>query len=108
MKFIIDQQLPPALTTWLQRKGHDASHVRDHGLREAEDEDIWDFALRHRAIVVTKDADFSDRRARVSAGPTILWLRIGNTTTPELFALLEHAWLTVELDLASEPIVEVR
>ena len=37
MKFIVDAQLPPALARWLREQGHQAEHVAEAGLREAED-----------------------------------------------------------------------
>jgi predicted nuclease of predicted toxin-antitoxin system len=82
--------------------------VREHGVREAEDDDIWSFAKANGAIVVTKDSDFSIRSGREGNGPTIPWIRVGNTTSPDSFAILEHAWAAVELDLPTEPVVEVR
>jgi predicted nuclease of predicted toxin-antitoxin system len=108
MKFIVDQQLPPALAGWLRRKGHDASHVREHGFREAEGDAIWPYAEANGAIIGAKDSDFSTRRTRLLSGPTIPWRRVGNTTTPELFAILDYAWATVELDISTETVVEVR
>lgn len=108
MKFIVDQQLPPALAHWLIARGHQASHVFDIGHGEAEDREIWNLAEREGLVIVTKDTDFSDRRVRESAGPTILWLRMGNTTTPDLFAIMERSWASIEADLPTAAVVEVR
>jgi predicted nuclease of predicted toxin-antitoxin system len=108
MRFVIDQQLPPALAMWLVDRGHDAEHVYWIGLDQVDDPVIWDYALDQSAIVVTKDVDFAERRMRLSAGPQIVWLRIGNTTKDELFRVLDGVWPTVEVALATEAIVEVR
>ncbi|HEX4079465.1 MAG TPA: DUF5615 family PIN-like protein [Rhizomicrobium sp.] len=53
MKFVVDAQLPPALAAWVREKGHDAAAVREIGLREADDRDIWSYARAEHAIVVT-------------------------------------------------------
>lgn len=45
MKFVVDAQLPPALARSLREAGHDVRAVRELGLREAEDSDIWNYAL---------------------------------------------------------------
>ncbi len=37
MKFLVDAQLPPALVQWLSGEGHEATHVEDEGLLDAED-----------------------------------------------------------------------
>ncbi len=108
MNFIVDNQLPPALVGWLRQKGHEASHVFPLGLSEVDDAHIWRLAERDSAVVVTKDADFAERRLHAALGPTILWLRIGNTTTSELFAVLTRAWPEVELRLSRDAVVEVR
>ncbi len=80
MKFLIDAQLPPALACWLREAGHEAGHVEDVGLREAEDSAIWAHALQSCAIIVTKDEDFAARSVQAATAPTIVWLRVGNTT----------------------------
>ncbi|MBL8552369.1 MAG: DUF5615 family PIN-like protein [Hyphomonadaceae bacterium] len=107
MRFLVDQQLPPALARWIELKGHEATHVREHGLRDAGDGDIWRFADANGATIVTKDSDFAQRRLQ-AGGPTILWVRVGNTTTPELFEIRAKAWAAVEEELKTDPVVEVR
>lgn len=108
MRFLIDQQLPPKLADWLRSRGHEAQHVRDLGLAASDDPVIWQRAMVIQAIVITKDEDYASRRGRES-GPTILWIRLGNTTNDRLVAALEQAWPHVEVALAADsPIVEVR
>lgn len=46
MKFVIDAQLPPVMAEWLRAAGHEAGHVEDFGLRNAEDGAIWTHALQ--------------------------------------------------------------
>ena len=108
MKFIVDQQLPPVLAKWFEERGHSAKHVFFVGLSEEDDRVIWDHAQTEAAVIVTKDTDFAERRLREAGGPTILWLRIGNTTKQELFEIMARTWSVVEPALAHEPIVEVR
>ncbi len=89
MKFVIDAQLPPALARWLREAGHEAAHVEDAGLREAEDGPIWAHALQTAATIMTKDEDFAARALQEPTGPVIVWLRVGNTTNPKLQAWIE-------------------
>ena len=63
MRFIVDAQLPPALAHWLVEAGHNARHVEEVGLREAEDIPIWRYALDNNAVVITKDEDLPTARA---------------------------------------------
>ncbi len=106
MKFIIDQQLPPVLVRWLTARGHDAEHVREIGMREADDN--WRCAIAVGAIVITKDEDFAQRRSQAD-GPQIVWLRVGNTTRQALLDRLDDGWLEIEAALAGgASVVEVR
>jgi predicted nuclease of predicted toxin-antitoxin system len=89
VKFLVDAQLPPALAAWLREAGHEAEHVEDVGLREAEDGVIWSYALKAGAAVVTKDEDFAARGQQKSDGPVIIWLRVGNVTNRVLRVWME-------------------
>jgi predicted nuclease of predicted toxin-antitoxin system len=84
--FLIDANLPPALALALIEVGHDARHVDEAGLRTADDDTIWDYALQQKAVVITKDEDFPDRYLRSSITPVVVWLRIGNCRNAELLA----------------------
>ena len=88
MRFLVDAQLPPALACWLREAGHEAEHVEDVSLREADDGAIWAHALQSGAIIVTKDEDFAARSAQAATAPTIVWLRVGNGPTRVIEALL--------------------
>jgi predicted nuclease of predicted toxin-antitoxin system len=90
MRFIIDAQ-PPGLARFLAAKGHDAEHVADRGLQAASDPAIWDFALRERAAIVTKDEDFVQRKTLADAGPMLIWIRLPNTRRRALQAWFETA-----------------
>src|SRR5690606_18229058 len=79
----------PALAQLFADSGHTATHVMNVGLRDADDLDIWRAAERSAAIIVTKDEDFAMRRLITTAGPAVVWLRVGNCSNR---ALAE--WLT--------------
>ena len=55
MKFVVDAQLPPALARLLREAGCDAFAVREIGLREASDAEIWRYAVQQQAAIITKD-----------------------------------------------------
>ncbi len=90
MRFLIDAQLPPALARWLESRGHDAEHVADRGLSAAEDRAIWRHAAATGAILVTKDEDFALIRTLEQEGPSVLWIRLGNTRRKELLEWFER------------------
>lgn len=84
MRFIVDAQLPPALARTLTLAGYPSEAVRDLGLREAEDESIWNHAAAHQLVIITKDEDFARRVWLPSDGPAVVWLRIGNCSNQAL------------------------
>lgn len=108
MRFVVDAQLPPALAEFLTDEGHVAEHVFAVALTQAADREIWDYAARVGAVIVTKDEDFAARRAVTQTGPQILWLRIGNTTTPQVVSRVRSRMPEL-LDLLSrgEKVVEL-
>lgn len=89
MKFLVDAQLPPLLAYWLREAGHEAVHVVDAGLCDAEDGEIWIHALESGAVIMTKDEDFAARSTQAGTAPVIVWLRVGNATNPVLRAWVE-------------------
>jgi predicted nuclease of predicted toxin-antitoxin system len=89
MRFQVDANLPVALARWLVDQGHDASHVGDVLLQDAADTAIWDFALQTAATIVTKDADFAQRKTLTPGGPAVVWLRLPNTRRRALLIWFE-------------------
>jgi predicted nuclease of predicted toxin-antitoxin system len=108
VKFLVDAQLPPAVARWLRDNGHDAQAVREVGLREAEDDDIWKHALATGAAIITKDEDFPIRAQQTDVSPVIIWLRIGNTSNhalrlwfmpqlPQIISLIDQGIRIIEI-----------
>jgi predicted nuclease of predicted toxin-antitoxin system len=94
MNLLIDAQLPPRLAEWLRANGCQATAVRDLGLRDAVDKEIWDFAVTQNCIIVTKDEDFAEMATRLNEGPAVLWVRCGNVLNRELLGRFAEAWPT--------------
>ncbi len=105
----LDAHLPPALVGWL-RDGFalDAHAVRDLGLRDAPDEDIFAAARNANAVVLTKDSDFLRLLERHGPPPRVLWLTCGNTSNANLQRILTVGLPSaIELLNAGEPLVEL-
>jgi predicted nuclease of predicted toxin-antitoxin system len=77
MRFLLDMNLPPAMTGWLRSEGHDVVHVRDIGLADLPDRDVFVRAAADERIVVTFDLDFAEIVAlRGAAGLGVALLRL--------------------------------
>jgi predicted nuclease of predicted toxin-antitoxin system len=109
MKLWLDAQLSPALAAWLRQQIRvEVTAVRDLGLRDALDPEIFLAARRASAVVMTKDGDFSALIERHGAPPQVIWLRCGNTSNTYLKQLLVRALPQVLALLeGGEPLVEI-
>jgi predicted nuclease of predicted toxin-antitoxin system len=89
--FLVDEQFPPSLAGFLQKLGYIADHARDVGLGGLDDDALWKFAIANKASIITKDADFVIRQTLDRDGPSVVWLRIGNTRKSVLIAAVQKA-----------------
>ena len=105
----IDAQLSPALGRWLQERfGLDSTSVRDLGLRDADDQEIWRCAGAAGAVVMTKDRDFVLMVEKHGPPPQVLWVTCGNTSNRYLKRLLEITLPAALILLRDgEPLVEI-
>ena len=89
MKIWIDAQLPATLAIWVTDTfAIEAFSLRDIGLRDAKDIEIFESAKITNVIIMTKDSDFVDLVCRLGIPPQILWLTCGNVTNRNLRQLL--------------------
>ncbi len=106
----IDAQLSPQLVPWIKEAfGVEAKAVRDLGLRNADDREIYEAARIENAFVMTKDSDFVVLLDELGHPPQILWITCGNTSNKFLKKVLQET-LPEALSLLKqgEPLVEIR
>jgi predicted nuclease of predicted toxin-antitoxin system len=110
MTIWVDAQLPPAIARWVASEfGVEARAVRDLGLREAEDVEIFDAARDADAVLMTKDADFVELLRRRGGPPAVIWLTCGNTSNARLREILAGTLGdAMELVGGGESLVEIR
>ena len=107
-RFLVDAQLPPALAAWLRRRGHQAEHLMQLGLADANDGAVWQRAQETNAAIITKDEDFFLRGTLAPSSPTIVWVRLGNCRNAALLAAFERALPSIESAVAAgERIIEL-
>ena len=109
MTIWVDAQLSPKIAAWITAEsGIDASALRDLGLRDAEDLEIFHSARSANAIVLTKDRDFVSLLERFGPPPKVLWLTCGNTSNESLKRILKETLsFAVELLESGEDLVEI-
>lgn len=105
----IDAHLSPAIATWITEVfGISAFPLRDLGLRDAEDPEIFEAAKAQKVILMTKDNDFVDLVERLGSPPKIIWLTCGNTSNAQLRKILNSTLLdALELLQTGNELVEI-
>jgi predicted nuclease of predicted toxin-antitoxin system len=105
----VDAQLSPALCPWIESAlSVTAVAVRDLGLRDATDAEIFRAARSQSAVVMSKDRDFRDLVLQHGPPPQVLWLTCGNTSNAALTGLLAQALPEALRHLeAGAPLVEI-
>lgn len=104
----LDAQLPPALAPWIEKEFNiQTKALRDLGLRDAKDMEIFNKAHQVNAIIMTKDNDFAELHFRFGAPPKIILLRCGNLTNQNLQHFLSKRFSAAIQLLEKENIVEL-
>ncbi|MFI5201814.1 MAG: DUF5615 family PIN-like protein [Candidatus Kapaibacterium sp.] len=102
-RFLIDVNLPYYFSLW---NGDDFIHQFDVG-RNWSDTEIWEYAERHDLIIVTKDADFSDRIILREPPPKVIHIRFGNMKMKQFFATMSRHWPEVMELIETNKLVSV-
>jgi predicted nuclease of predicted toxin-antitoxin system len=109
LKFLIDHQLPPSLARLLERElGQEALHVREIGLREASDAEVWRYLSESGRVLISKDEDFT-AIVRHRPGAALIWVRVGNCRRDYLLNLFRENWpRMIELLQSGQRLIELR
>ena len=111
MRLWLDAQLPPLLADWINAQvwGIQAFAVRDVGLRDASDPEIFRAAREAGVVVMTKDRDFIRLLEEQGPPPQVIWLRLGNCSNTALQQVLATTLPRAMDHLGEgEPWVEIR
>ena len=86
--FLVDVNLPKWFSFF---KEENFSHVVDINPRMT-DEEIWEYAIKHNKVILTKDTDFYSKSISSPLAPKIIWFQLGNMTLAELHHYFELNW----------------
>lgn len=88
MKLLFDQNLSPSLPRLLSDLYQGSVHVREVGMHDATDTEIWEHAKATTFAIVSKDSDFQARSLLYGSPPKFIWLRVGNCPVKPIEELL--------------------
>ena len=88
MKLLFDQNLSPKLVGRVSDLFPSSRHVREEGLSESEDAEVWAFASENSFAIVSKDSDFVQLALLRGAPPKVILFHVGNFTTDRVESVL--------------------
>ena len=92
MKILLDANISWKLISALKPIFGECRHVDLIGLSvPATDTEIWNYALIHKYIIITKDNDFLDLLELKGFPPRLVLIKIGNNSSQALLNLLVNA-----------------
>jgi len=109
VKFLIDANLSPKVGVALIDVGFEASHIVEHELQHATDEEIFDWASASGRVIVTADSDFGMLLAFSRAkSPSVIQLRgVAEMRAEAHIALLVDNVVSVLDELANGAVVTI-
>jgi len=92
MKLIFDQNISFRLVKKIIDIYPNAKQVKELGLENATDNEIFEYAKKNEYAIVTFDSDFCDLNIIKGYPPKIIWIRTGNTTTKNLEKIIRQKY----------------
>lgn len=96
MRFLFDQNISHRILSLLPEPFLGSTSVKNEGLNNAYDRQIWDYARIHNYIIVTQDSDFNDLNTLFGFPPKIIWIRTGNLKTNAIADILVNNYADLE------------
>ncbi|MCB1034791.1 MAG: DUF5615 family PIN-like protein [Acidobacteria bacterium] len=101
--YLIDANLPYRFSLWASPEHLHAFDLGD----DWSDSRLWEYAKANDLILVTKDADFSERVLVSTPPPRVIHVRLGNHTLRELHLALTAVWPEVRRMIRDFKLVQI-
>ena len=89
MSLLFDQNISFRIVKKIQDTFPNSKQIKELGLENYSDNEIWHFAKDNKFTIVTFDGDFFEISNLKGHPPKIIWLRTGNTTTENIIEILK-------------------
>ncbi len=96
MKLLLDENLSHKLVRLLADLFPGSIHVREVGLKAADDPVVWEYAKNNGLMIVSKDSDMHQRSFVFGYPPKVVWVRLGNCSTSDVERLLRRHFGAIE------------
>src|SRR5690606_33980828 len=102
-KFLIDVNLPRKFRFW---SGEEYLHLVDLD-QEWADSIVRNYAKVNDLVIITKDADFSDRIIAVEPPPKVIHFKTGNMRIQEFHNFISDNWDEIKIFSLTHKLVNV-
>lgn len=106
MKLLFDQNISYRIIDKIKDYFPDSKQVKELGLENKSDKEIWSYAKKYGFTIITFDSDFQDICALYGSPPKIVWLRTGNNSTDNIAAILIQRYDIIKEFLDSKSQIE--
>ena len=79
-----------------------SKQVREVGLEGKLDREVWNYAKSNGFTLVSFDSDFADLSLLFGFPPKVIWLRLGNSSTNRITAVLTQKKEEIQIFLKNE------
>jgi len=90
VKLLFDQNISYRIVQRIQDLFPESQQVRNLGLEDKSDREIWEYAKSQDFTIVTFDMDFYDFSIVWGSPPKILWLRITDQRNEQIEHILRN------------------
>ena len=88
MRLLFDQNISHRILDLIVNDFPESAHIKDFGLHDKGDKEIWNYAKENNFTLVTFDSDFNDFSTLFGSPPKIIWLRLRNSSTSNVANVL--------------------
>jgi len=101
--FLVDVNLPKWFSFFNKEN---FAHVVDINPSMTDDE-IWEYAIKHDKVILTKDTDFYSKSISSTVKPKVIFFQLGNITLAELHKYFELNWDEISQHLSMANLIIV-
>jgi predicted nuclease of predicted toxin-antitoxin system len=103
VKLLFDEMLAPSLVKSVSDLFENSEHVRNLGLTQTSDTDVWHRAKGLDYTIVTKDKDFANLSLVWGAPPKVILLQLGNCSVQDVENRLRREAVRIAEFVANSP-----
>ena len=99
--FLVDVNLPKFFSFF---NSNNFIFVSDINL-EMTDTEIWNYALEHNFVILTKDTDFLNRVLVSGTSPKVIYFQLGNCSLKELYQYFNANWVRIQSEIENSKLI---